>query len=241
MTAWRKMPPTLRKICESWSDELENISGYEQRLAYVRSMMPDLLLDAPIFTEILRNVTDGSEYPDSRRAGMFDNELLLYIDPKRIFSIRLYLWAPGEYTPIHDHNAWGIIGPVTGKLQVTQYLREDAGSDENFARLKESENRVLTAGQTDVVLPLNNGIHKTGNPGDMTSATVQLYGNPIRRTYINRFDPVSGRIGRIYPPRTKMRILASEALRGMQEPRCAETPDALGPPTEAQGKIRPAD
>jgi predicted metal-dependent enzyme (double-stranded beta helix superfamily) len=172
---------------------------------------------------------------------MFDNELLLYIDPKRIFSIRLYLWGPGEYTPIHDHNAWGVIGPVTGKLQVTKYVREDAGSDENFARLREAENRVLTARQTEVVLPLNNGIHKTGNPGDMTSATVQLYGNPIRRTYINRFDPVSGRIDRIYPPRTKMRILASEALRGVQESSRAEAPEALVPPTEAQDGNRSAD
>ncbi|MCG6905139.1 MAG: cysteine dioxygenase family protein [Desulfobacteraceae bacterium] len=241
MTAWSKMPPALRKICESWSDELEKISGYEERLAYVRRMMPDLLLDAPIFTEILRNATDGSEYPDTRRSGMFDNELLLYIDPKRIFSIRLYLWAPGEYTPIHDHNAWGVIGPVAGKLQVTKYVREDAGSDENFARLKEAENRVLTAGQTEVVLPLNNGIHKTGNPGNMTSATVQLYGNPIRRTYINRFDPVSGRIGRIYPPRTKMRILASEALRAMHESSRVEAPEALGPATDSQRGNRPAD
>jgi hypothetical protein len=124
---------------------------------------------------------------------------------------------------------------------VTQYVREDAGSDENFARLREAENRVLTAGQTEVVLPLNNGIHKTGNPGDMTSATVQLYGNPIRRTYINRFDPVSGRIGRIYPPRTKMRILASEALRAMHESSRVEAPEALGPATEAQGGNGPAD
>ena len=216
MDTMRKMPEALRSVCERWSDAMAEISGYEGRLAYVRRVLPDLLLDGSIFSGVLKNVMDGAQYPDIRQATMFDNEMLLYTDRKRIFSIRLYLWGPGDYTPIHDHNAWGVIGPVMGKLQVTRFTREDTGTDESTARLKQSDDLILTAGQTEVVLPLNNGIHRTGNPGDLTSATVHLYGNPVRRTYVNSFDLESGQITRIYAPRARKRMLASEALRSLE-------------------------
>lgn len=211
------MPTALRVMCEDWSAAMEGISGYEGRLAYIRRQLPDLLLDSSLHSEILKNVMDGADYPDIREATMFDNEMLLYTDRRRMFSIRLYLWGPGEWTPIHDHNAWGVIGPITGTLQVDRFRRTDTGTDGDVARLEESGKRTLSAGETEVVLPLNNGIHRTGNPGEMTSATIHLYGNPVRRTYINNFNPVSGEIRRIYPPRARKRMLASEALRSLED------------------------
>ncbi|MEE8399868.1 MAG: cysteine dioxygenase family protein [Desulfobacterales bacterium] len=210
------MPDALRTICDHWSTSMEKISGHKSRLAYIREALPDLLLDTSIFSDILNNIIDGADYPDTRKAHMFDNEILLFTDKQRLFSIRMYLWAPGEYTPIHDHNAWGVIGPITGSLSVTRYAREDAGSDETTASLKEEGKTLLTPGQTDAVLPLDNGIHKTGNPGEMTNATINLYGTPVRRTYINHFDTASGKVYKIHAPRQRKRMLASEALRSLE-------------------------
>jgi len=212
-----QMPEALREISERWSMDLESISGHEGRLAYLQNAMPDLLLNRAVFAVIFKNITDGGQYPDIRQATMFPNEMLLYADSKRMFSIRLYLWSRGEYTPIHDHNAWGLIGPVVGDFEVINYARKDTGSREDCARLEERNRLILAPGQTEIVLPLNNGIHRTGNPTDMTAATVHVYGNPVRRTYINSFDMETGRIQRIYAPRAQKRMLASEALRALED------------------------
>jgi len=208
-----QMPNELRLLCEDWSESAEKISGLEARLQFFRKILPDLLLNEPLFKSILKNIADGSPYPDIRQGTMFDNELLLYTDNKRIFSIRLYLWNQRKYTPIHDHNAWGLIGTVSGEFEVTKYVREDDGSDEAYARLRERETLILKPGEIDTTLPLNKGIHKTGNPTEKTVTTIHLYGNPVRRTYINTFEPETGRISRLYAPKPLKRLLAEEALQ----------------------------
>lgn len=216
MSMLNQMPTELRLLCEGWSKSMEEISGHKARLEYIRKVFPDLMLNTSLFRQLLENIIEGARYPDIRQGTMFDNEMLLYTDSKRLFSIRLYLWGRGEYTPIHDHNAWGLIGSVLGEFEVVKYTREDDGSDEEYARLEETDRLVLKPGESDVTLPLNNGIHRTGNPTDKTITTIHLYGNPVRRTYINTYDPESGRISRLYAPRSRKRILASEALRALE-------------------------
>jgi predicted metal-dependent enzyme (double-stranded beta helix superfamily) len=181
----------------------------------MREAVPELLIDKQIFAKILTGVLNGTGYPDLGQATMFDNELFLYAAKNRMFTIRLYLWAPGEYTPVHDHNAWGIIGPVSGDFEVIRYTRQDNGEDETHARLVENRRLLLLPGQVEVTMPLNRGLHRTGNPTDITSATIHLYGNPVRRTYINTFDLESGTVSRLYSPKAKKRKLAQDALRGL--------------------------
>jgi len=210
------MPKKLRLLCERWSKSMEKISGFEGRLAYVQKVLPELLLNKSLFKEIFKNIMEGAKYPDIRKGTLFDNEIPLYTDNKRLFSIRLYLWGPGDYTPIHDHNAWGLIGSVLGEFEVIKYTRKDDGLDEGYARLVEKDKLILMPGETDVTLPLNNGIHKTGNPTEKTIATIHLYGNPVRRKYINSFDPDTGQISRMCVPRLRKRMLASETLRNLE-------------------------
>jgi predicted metal-dependent enzyme (double-stranded beta helix superfamily) len=211
-----QMPQELRRLCEGWSKEMEKLSGTEAYMAYVQRVLPDLLLNTSLFKIILNNILKGETYPDIRQGTMFDNEVLLYVDSNRLFSIRLYFWGPGEYTPIHDHNAWGYIGTISGEFEVIKYAREDAGSDDEYARLTENERLVLGPGEAEVTFPLNRGIHQTGNPTDKTITTIHLYGNPVGRNYINNFDLETGRITRMYAPKSKKRMLASEALNNLE-------------------------
>jgi predicted metal-dependent enzyme (double-stranded beta helix superfamily) len=205
----------LKSICETWSDTIQSLSDPAARFEYIREKLPDLLLNQALFGEILKNIKNGAGYPDIRQSTMFDNELLLYTDGKRAFSIRMYLWGPGDYTPVHDHNSWGIIGPVSGNFEVIKYVRQDDGSREDRATLYEEGRFLLSPGQTDLALPLNKGIHRTGNPTDITTITLHLYGTPLRRSFINIFDPDSGKVSRIYAPKAKKKMLASDALRGL--------------------------
>lgn len=204
--------PDIESFCKKLSTGLAPLADVNACVGFCRREMPALLRRSELFTKILQDFLEGAKYPDARQATMFDNELLLYPDPNRQFSLRMFLWDPGEYTQVHDHGSWGVIGPVTGELEVINYTREDDGSDPSFARLSESERLRLRPGETAHTFPLNEGIHKIGNPTDTTMLSLSLYGNPLPRGYVNEFDIEAGRVRMLLAPKTKKQVLAIRAL-----------------------------
>jgi predicted metal-dependent enzyme (double-stranded beta helix superfamily) len=207
-------PPTeLLDICNQWSESIEKISDEAARIEFFQRELTGFLLNQPIFVKILGNIEKGSPYPDLRQAQMIEDEILLYLNRKRLFSLRMFLYGPGDYTPIHDHNSWGVSGSALGDLGVIRYAREDEGSVEGYAHLRQTAKFNLQPGKTEITQPLDKGIHQTGNPnGDMV-IMISIYGSPIRRLYINRFDREHNKVDRLYPPRIKKKMLAAQALK----------------------------
>jgi predicted metal-dependent enzyme (double-stranded beta helix superfamily) len=199
--------------CSEWSEKLNGISGATERIAFFEKELPRLLSRNEIFDRILRKIAGGAPDPDIRTETMFENELLLYIDPGRRFSLRMFLYD-GSYTPIHDHGSWGVSGAFSGKLEVVRYRRLDDGRKDGFAELEEKDRRVLSAGETELTLPLDDGIHRTGTPEPASLVMVSIYGPPMRRLFINRFDPENQRVERVYPKKIRMKRLAALALQG---------------------------
>jgi predicted metal-dependent enzyme (double-stranded beta helix superfamily) len=208
-----KPPDELLKICKRWSDSIENISGDAARIEFFKNELPGFLRDRSIFEKLLTNIKDGSPYPDLRQAQMIDNEILLYLNPKRLFSLRMFLYGSADYTPIHDHNSWGVSGSALGQLGVIRYTREDDGAVETYARLRPAASVRLQPGEIELTRPLNEGIHQTGNPGPDITLMISIYGSPLRRLFINRFDYEHKKVERLYPPRIKKKILATQALK----------------------------
>ena len=205
-------PEELLEICNRWSETVEGISGDAARMEFFQNELPDFLRKQTVFEKLLQNIKAGSPYPDLRQAQMIDDEILLYLNPKRLFSLRMFLYGPGEYTPIHDHSSWGVTGAAAGELGVIRYIREDDGSIEGFAQLLQAAPVYLQPGEIELTRPLNEGIHQTGNPVDGTTIMVSIYGSPIRRLYINRFDYKTGKVEKLYPPRVRKKMLAIQAL-----------------------------
>lgn len=208
MSADAQRLPELDTLTHRWSEAMDRSSGHRHRIAYFQEQLPRLLFNKNIFLSLLQNISRGRPYPDLRSTTMFDNEILLYLDAQRRFSLRLYLFGPNEYTPIHDHNSWGVTGTVSPCLEVVKYHRLDDGQRSDYAELAEHERLQLGPGATDVTLPLNQGIHKTGNPTQQTILMVSIYGSPIRRLYVNGFEPNARRVFKIYAPRIKKRLMA---------------------------------
>ena len=206
-------PEELLEICNRWSETVEGISGDAARMEFFQNELPDFLRKQTLFEKLLQNIKAGSPYPDLRQAQMIDDEILLYLNPKRLFSLRMFLYGPGEYTPIHDHSSWGVTGAAAGELGIIRYSREDDGSIEGFAQLLQAAPVYLQPGEIELTRPLNEGIHQTGNPVDGTTIMVSIYGSPIRRTYINRFDYKTGKVEKLYPPRIRKKMLATQALK----------------------------
>jgi len=195
---------------------MQNFKDMEKRIFYIGQEMPALLLNRQLFQKILTHIVKGRKYPDARQATMFSNEFILFINTKRLFSVRLYIYEPGQYTPIHDHNSWGVYGCVHNRIEVIRYRREDDETKPGYARLREIERPVLNPGQTASVLPLNDGIHKAGNPAGQNSVMLCVYGTPIRRLYVNQYDHLQNRVSKLYPPRLRKKVLASQALDSMK-------------------------
>jgi len=211
-----KAPPELLSICSTWADDLGRLTASEDTIAYFKKMLPALLLNQPLISSILREISREAAYPYRSRGTLFDNELLLYLDKRRRFSLRMYLHGEGEYTPIHDHSSWGVLGNASGKMKVIKYRREDDGIKEGFARLRETERITFHPGQTDTTFPLNEGIHQVGNPTDKTLIVINVYGTPIRRLYINQFDAENNRVIKLFPSRLKKKMVATETLKTMK-------------------------
>ena len=205
----------LQRIFDRWSESLQTLKDMEKRIFYIGKELPDLLLNRQMFKKIMTNIVKGQSYPDARQATMFSNEFILFISDRRLFSVRLYIYEAGQYTPIHDHNSWGVYGCVHNSIEVIRYRREDDESRPGYARLREIERPILHPGQTASVLPLNDGIHRAGNPDGRTSVMLCVYGTPIRRLYVNEYDDRQNRVSKRYPPRLRKKMLAGSALETM--------------------------
>jgi predicted metal-dependent enzyme (double-stranded beta helix superfamily) len=139
--------------------------------------------------------------------------MVLYLISKRLFSLRMFLYKSGDFTPIHDHSSWGVLGAAVEELGVVRYAREDDGSVEGYTRLQQTASVFSQPGEIELTRPLNEGIHKTGNPVDGTTIMIGVYGRPIRRLYINRFDDKTNKVEKLYPPRIKKKMQAAQALK----------------------------
>jgi hypothetical protein len=203
-------------VCRKWAEDVGAIDNRQNRLAYFQDELPALLSKRALFEGVLKGIINGKPYPDLRQETFFDNELILYRDPARLFSLRLYIFGPGERTSVHDHTSWGVSGSVLGKLEVVRYRREDDGSDPDLAQLARPEHVVLWPGETEKTLPFDQGIHCTGNPVEGTTLMVSVYGTPLRRLYIQRFNLENGSVHRLFPPRFRKKMLAGQALKAIE-------------------------
>jgi hypothetical protein len=209
----------LPNICQKWAVAVKSISGSEGRMDFFRDELPSLLANRALFEGVLKGITNGKPYPDVRQETFFDNEVILYRDPARLFSLRLYIFGAGEHTSVHDHTSWGVSGSVFGKLEVVRYLREDDGSNPDQAQLARPEHVVLWPGATEKTLPFDQGIHCTGNPSEGTTLMVSVYGTPLRRLYIQRFNLENGSVHRVFSPRFRKKMLAKQALAVIERSR----------------------
>ena len=199
------------RLCRRWSAQMAGLERGPARIRYMRQALPLLLLDRPVVAGVLERIASGDAAFAPARGGLFENEILLYLDPRRVFSIRLYFHEAGSYTPIHDHNSWGISGTPHGALGVIRYRREDDRADKDRVQLKKTRDAVLGPGEVDVVHPLDEGIHQTGSPTGEMNVMISAYGTPVRRLYIRSFDPATGRVFRHFPAKIRQRRLAKEA------------------------------
>ena len=103
---------------------------------------------------------------------------LIYIAPDQSMSLFALVWSPGQWTPIHDHGSWGVVGVLRGTLHERGYIRADAdrGLNDGIELLRGGV-LLLDPGTVTSFVPNPDHIHVTGVPADAPPVvSLHLYG-----------------------------------------------------------------
>lgn len=101
-------------------------------------------------------------------------QYLLHCDSRERFSIVSFVWGPGQSTPIHDHQVWGLVGVLRGSEKVERFVRTHDGD------LVPGETETLRAGDVEGFSPRIGDIHRVSNGrADAPSVSIHVYGANI--------------------------------------------------------------
>lgn len=100
----------------------------------------------------------------------------------------------GATTPVHDHQAWGLIGLYRGRQGETVYKRLDDGSDPERADLAVAIDQEVETGEFFALLPPDGDIHKVTTISAEPSVSIHLLANDTGCVWRHRFDPEAGSV-----------------------------------------------
>lgn len=124
-------------------------------------------------------LTDTSWLPEPYRRPhpMHYQQYLLYRDPLVRFSIVSFVWGPGQKSPIHDHQVWGLVGTLQGEELSQSYA---APQDPSKPVVVQGAERRMVPGDVEVMTPAFGDIHRVRNASDTEVAVgIHVYGADI--------------------------------------------------------------
>lgn len=102
----------------------------------------------------------------------------IYVSPDHSLSLYALVWQPGQWTPVHDHGSWGVVGVLQGLLEERSYIRLDAHreTDEDI-HLVRGGVVLLSPGTVTSFVPNPDHIHMSGvDANSALTVSLHLYG-----------------------------------------------------------------
>lgn len=134
-------------------------------------LMLELIERSPAFLEPRHYRSDPNHYARN----------LVYDAPDGCLSLYTLVWLPGQWTPIHDHGSWGVVGVLEGVLEERSYVRlsPDRGQDAGIELVRGGV-ILLGRGAVTSFVPNPDHIHVTGVPAERPRAvSLHLYGRSM--------------------------------------------------------------
>ncbi len=152
---------------------------------------------APLMLDLIDHADSflAPQHYRSEPAGYTRN--LVYDAPDRSLSLYALVWLPDQWTPVHDHGSWGVVGVVEGVLEERGYVRRsaDLGADAGID-LARGGTVLLGRGSVTSFVPNPDHIHVTGVPAERPRAvSLHLYGRTMSN--FNIYDVAAGTRRRI--------------------------------------------
>ena len=116
----------------------------------------------------------------------------IHISPGGDLSLFALVWLPGQWTPVHDHGSWGVVGVVQGLLEERAYMAVDGEIvADTGIRLRRGGVILLNPGAVTSFVPNPDHIHMTGVAADReTCVSLHLYGRNMNSFHI--YDVAAG-------------------------------------------------
>jgi 3-mercaptopropionate dioxygenase len=143
---------------------------------------------APAMGELTKVANDFLE-PGHRHseAGEYTRNLIFATEDDTL-SLYSIVWRPGQWTPIHDHGTWGVVGVVDGLLEEQAFMRVDenpARSADEAIDLAPGGLVLLPPGAVATFVPNPDHIHQTGVADDRpTTLSLHLYGRMLNDFHV---------------------------------------------------------
>jgi len=112
----------------------------------------------------------------------------VYISSERSFALHALVWAPGQWTEIHNHGDWGVSGILFGALEEQRYRLEGDGDE---AKLVKHGLNIMSEGSVACFGPDDDIIHRLGVPEEREPVVaISLTGIRGQGHYV--YDPATG-------------------------------------------------
>ena len=153
----------------------------------------DCVLEAAPLMQRLLGAADAFLSPAHLRPdpkGYARNAIHLPADGR--LSLYALVWSPGQWTPVHDHGSWGVVGVARGVLEERSFL-SPAGAirRDDGIRLERGGVVLLGPGSVSTFVPNPDHIHMTGVPPEReTAVSLHLYGRTMNAFHV--YDLAAG-------------------------------------------------
>ncbi|SIT28450.1 cysteine dioxygenase [Achromobacter sp. MFA1 R4] len=173
----------------------ESITGLERLRSFIaiatRLASPQALAQTPELATAFADLVGHDDWlPEACTVPhpQYYRQYLLHCDPLERFSLVSFVWGPGQFTPVHDHEVWGYVGMLRGAEINQRYVRAADG------RLAPAgEPTTLRPGDVERLSPAEGDIHRVSNAyPDQVSISVHLYGGNIGAVSRHVFDVETG-------------------------------------------------
>ena len=116
----------------------------------------------------------------------------IYIAPDRSLSLYALVWTPGQWTPVHDHGSWGVVGVLDGVLEERSYIRTGPAQDTDTGIALQRGGVILIGpGSVTSFVPNPDHIHLTGVGADRPGVvSLHLYGRQVDSFHL--YDVAAG-------------------------------------------------
>ncbi|MBM3600254.1 MAG: cysteine dioxygenase [Alphaproteobacteria bacterium] len=172
-------------------DLLDDFIGHCRRAESVHREPCDIVLAvAPALQALLPRTAEFLKPEHYRRGSDRYGRNAVYVSPDRGISLFTLTWAPGQWTPVHDHGTWGVVAVIDGILEERNYIRMDGHSDASSGiRLERGGVTLLAPGTVTTFVPNPDHIHVTGVPaGRGPAVSLHLYGREMNNYNVYDVD-----------------------------------------------------
>jgi predicted metal-dependent enzyme (double-stranded beta helix superfamily) len=136
---------------------------------------------APLMLDLIDHAGTFLEPKHYRSSTAAYTRNLVYEATDASLSLYSIVWLPGQWTPVHDHGSWGVVGVVEGVLEERSYVRlsPDRGADAEI-HLARGGTVLLRRGAVTSFVPNPDHIHVTGVSTERPRAvSLHLYGRTM--------------------------------------------------------------